>query len=167
MEEYLERLDEKIKEKGLRNFCVFPDLKTFKVIKKTQKQMVEIMKKNPEKYAGRHLAVVFLHVDLKRQKTTDSIFADTVFTTIIDIFEIYDDGDINKVSSGSWRLHLKYRPDDIINHPFKIKNLQKMINWTYNKKIESYSIFGMYYDEFEDRIKRLQKVYKKMDYTLD
>ena len=45
MTDYLKNLDEKIKEKGLRNFCVFPDLKTFKIIKKNQDQMVKLMKK--------------------------------------------------------------------------------------------------------------------------
>ncbi len=162
MTDYLKNLDEKIKEKGLRNFCVFPDLKTFKIIKKNQDQMVKLMKKTPEKYAGRHLAVVFIDVNFKGLKNNED-----VFTIVIDIFKIYDDGDINKVSSSSWRLHLKYRLEDIENHPFKIKNLQKLIDWTYNKKTLSHSIFGMYYDELEKDLKRLQKVYKKIDYTLD
>jgi len=162
MEEYLERLDEKIKEKGLRNFCVFPDLKTFKIIKKTGTQMEQIMKKNSEKYTGRHLAEITLDVDFKAFKKNED-----AFTIIIRICDIDSNGEINNFGSNCWQLYLKYRPNDIMNHPFKIKNLHKMIDWTYNKKTVSHSIFGMYYDEFEKDIKRLQKVYKKMDYTLD
>jgi len=162
MEEYLKKLDEKIKEKGLRNFCVFPDLKTFKIIKKNQEQISKIMKKNPEKYAGRHLAVVFIDINFKALKQNGD-----VFTIIIHIYKIYDDGETNIVASDNWKLHLKYRPENIEQHPFKIKNLQKLIDWTYNKKTMSHSIFGMYYDELDERIKRLQKIYKQIDYTLD
>ena len=162
MEEYLKKLDEKIKEKGLTHFCVFPDLKTFKIIKKNQDQMVKLMKKTPEKYAGRHLAVVFIDVTLKGLKNNED-----VFTIIIHIYKIYDNGDTNIVASDNWKLYLKYRQDDIEQHPFKIKNLQKLIDWTYNKKTLSHSIFGMYYNELDERIKRLQKIYKQIDYTLD
>jgi len=162
MTDYLKNLDEKIKEKGLRNFCVFPDLKTFKIIKKNQDQMVKLMKKNPEKYAGRHLATISLDVTLKGLKDNGD-----VFTIIIHIYKIYDNGDTNIVASDNWKLYLKYRQDDIEQHPFKIKNLHKLIDWTYNKKTLSHSIFGMYYDELEKDLKRLQKVYKKIDYTLD
>ena len=162
MTDYLKNLDEKIKEKGLRNFCVFPDLKTFKIIKKNQDQMVKLMKKTPEKYAGRHLAVVFIDVNFKGLKNNED-----VFTMIIRISKIDNDGEIEGFGSDSWRLFLKYRQDDIEQHPFKIKNLQKLIDWTYNKKTVSSSIFGMYYDELDERIKRLQKIYKQMDYTLD
>jgi hypothetical protein len=161
MADYLKNLDEKIKEKGLRNFCVFPDLKTFKIIKKNQDQMVQIMKKNPEKYAGRHLANIILDVKIKGLKNNEE-----VFTTIIYLSKINKEGNVD-ISSPGWRLFLKYRQDDIEQHPFKIKNLQKLIDWTYNKKTVSSSIFGMYYDELDERIKRLQKIYKQMDYTLD
>jgi len=162
MTDYLKNLDEKIKEKGLRNFCVFPDLKTFKIIKKNQDQMVKLMKKNPEKYAGRHLATISLDVTLKGLKNNED-----VFTMIIRISKIDNDGEIEGFGSDSWRLFLKYRQDDIEQHPFKIKNLQKLIDWTYNKKTITHSLFGMYYDELEKDLKRLQKVYKKIDYTLD
>ena len=90
-----------------------------------------------------------------------------MFTIIIHIYKIYDDGETNIVASDNWKLHLKYRPENIEQHPFKIKNLQKLIDWTYNKKTMSHSIFGMYYDELDERIKRLQKIYKQIDYTLD
>jgi len=160
MADYLKNLDEKIKEKGLRNFCVFPDLKTFKIIKKNQDQMIKIMKKNPDKYAGRYFAEVILDVKLRGLKNNEE-----VFTTIIYISKINKEGDID-ISSPGWRLFLKYRLEDIERHPFKIKNLQKLIDWTYNKKITT-KLFGMYYDEYEKNLNRLQKVYKKMDYTLD
>jgi hypothetical protein len=162
MTDYLKNLDEKIKEKGLRSFCVFPDLKTFKIIKKNQDQMVKLMKKNPEKYAGRHLAKISLDVNFKALKHNGD-----VFTMIIRISKIDNDGEIEGFGSDSWRLFLKYRQDDIEQHPFKIKNLQKLIDWTYNKKTITHSLFGMYYDELEKDLKRLQKVYKKIDYTLD
>jgi len=162
MEEYLKKLDEKIKEKGLTHFCVFPDLKTFKIIKKTDDQLIKIMKKNPEKYAGRHLAAITLDVKFKGLKNNGD-----VFTTIIRISKIDDDGEIKGFGSDSWRLFLIYRPNDIEKHPFKIKNLHKLVDWTYNKKTVTHSLFGMYYDELDERIRRLQKVYKQIDYTLD
>jgi len=161
MEEYLKKLDEKIKEKGLTHFCVFPDLKTFKIIKKTDDQLIKIMKKNPEKYAGRHFAKILLDVNFKELKRNGD-----VFTTIIHIYKINEYGEID-ISSKGWRLFLIYRPEDIEKHPFKIKNLHKLVDWTYNKKTVTHSLFGMYYDELEKDLKRLQKVYKKMDYTLD
>lgn len=150
MQEYLDSLKEAIKEKKMGQFCVFPDLKTFKIIKKSEKEMFKIMQEKPAKYAGRKLAVVTLSTDKTGFKDNDTIFA-----TDISIYTIYEDGKVGKVSGDGWRLLLKYLPEDLENHPFRMKSLERIIKIVYKRYVTSMFV-GMYYSDFEKSLERLK-----------
>ena len=48
MNEYLDILERMIETKNIQQFCVFPDVKPFKIIKKDKEEIIEIMKRNPK-----------------------------------------------------------------------------------------------------------------------
>jgi len=156
MNEYLQKLEETFVKKNIKQFCVFPDIKPFKIIKKDRSEMEEIMIKNPKKYAGRHLAAVFLYTAPHNFKRKDYIFS-----IGIQIFKIYEDGSINKSPYDSWSVTVKYMSDDLEKHPFKMETVEKLMNLVNKKYIKS-EVFSIYYDEFERRINDLKnKVNKK------
>lgn len=149
MEDYLNKLRETIFNKKLTQFCVFPDVSTFKIIKKDKAEIRKILKENPEKYAGRKIAVITL-------KTVPSGFKkkDYIFIIHIDVLIIYEDGSFNKRQDDSWGLSLKYLSEDLEKYPFSMKNLEKIIKLVYKRKITS-EFGGMYYDHFKKLLKNL------------
>lgn len=156
MDEYLKKLKETIKEKKLTQFCVFPDLKTFKIIKKNEPEILKIMKQNPEKYAGRDIAIITLQTSPDGFKKKKDIFSLSIY-----ISKIEDDGTLTENTRFISSLVILYREHELEKHPFKIKNLEKMIKWVHRRYIES-DFLGLYYDEVEKKIEVLKsRVNKK------
>ena len=155
MEDYLQKLSDMIESKNLKHFCVFPDEKTFKIIKEHRDDMKKIMKKNPKRYADRKLASVALNIRKSGFKDNKHIFSINT-----DIYEIYEDGGISKTPYDSWGLLLKYMPDDLEKHPFNMKSLEKIIKLVYKRQITS-QLFGITYKEFEEDIEKLKENRKK------
>ena len=60
MQDYLDKLERMIESENLYQFCVFPDVKPFKIIKKDKAEIKKVLKENPEKYANRKIAIVTL-----------------------------------------------------------------------------------------------------------
>jgi len=156
MEEYLKKLRETIKEKKLTQFSVLPDLKTFKIIKKNEPEIVKIMKQNPEKYAGRDIAIITLQTSPGGFKTKKDIFSLSIY-----IYRINNDGTLSGDTRFISKLNILYREHELEKHPFKIKNLEKMIKWVHRRYIES-DFLGLYYDEVEKKLEVLKsKINKK------
>jgi hypothetical protein len=149
MEDYLDKLERMIQSKNIEQFCVFPDVKPFKIIKKDKAEIKKVLKENPEKYSGRKVAIVTLKTDPKGFKKNDDIFS-----IGIGIYMIYEDGSFNKRQADSWGLLLKYMPEDLEKYPFSIKNLEKIVNLVYKGKIAS-EFGGMYYDHFKKLLKKM------------
>ena len=149
MEDYLDNLKKMIDSKNLEQFCVFPDVKPFKIIKKDKVEIKKVLKENPEKYSGRKVAIVTLKTDPKGFKKNDDIFSISV-----GIYIIYEDGSFNKRQDDSWGLLLRYLPEDLEKYPFSMKNLEKIVNLVYKRKIAS-EFGGMYYDHFKKLLKKM------------
>jgi hypothetical protein len=113
------------------------------------------MKKNPKKYAERKLAVIALHTTKSNFRDNSDIFAISIY-----IYEIYEDGGIDKTPYDSWGLLLKYMPDDLEKHPFNMKSLEKIIKLVYKRQITS-QLFGITYKEFEEDLEKLKENRKK------
>lgn len=152
MDEYLKTLQKVIDDKNINQFCVFPEQKTFKIIKKNKKEINEIFKANPDKYEGKFIAVITLGTLPKNLKRNDFIF-----TVAIDIYPINNG---KRDESRSWGLLLKYRPNELEEHPFKMKLIEKIVQWTYKKQVTS-GFDGLYYDEFQKKLDMLKNKYKK------
>jgi len=149
MEEYLKKLREKIHEKNIEQFAVFPDLKTFKIIKKKKAEIRKMLKEKPERYAGRKIAIISLIPRPSGFSQKDDIFAIDV-----EIYKIYDDGSIDRSSGDSWGLLLRYMPDDLEKYPFKMTSLEKIIKLVYKRKIVS-QLGGLYFKEFQSLLRKL------------
>jgi hypothetical protein len=155
MEDYLQKLSDIIESKNLTQFCVFPDEKTFKIIKKNKTNMRQEMKKNPKKYAERKIA--FVTPSIRKSGLKDK---EHIFSLSISIYEIYEDGGISKTPYDSWSLLLKYMPDDLEKHPFNMKSLEKIIKLVYKRQITS-QLFGITYKRFEEKLEELKENRKK------
>jgi hypothetical protein len=155
MEEYLIKLKKTIFDKDLEQFCVFPDLKTFKIIKKSEKEMVKIMKEKPEKYAGRQIAIILLQFFPDGFKKNKDVFGISIRVCLIE-----KNGSLTKNTRNISSLYIRYRPHELEKHPFKIKNLEKMIKWVQYRYVES-NFMGIFYDELEVKLDKLKELYTK------
>jgi len=138
-----------IETKNIEQFCVFPDVKPFKIIKKDKAEIKKVLKENPEKYADRKIAIVTLTPFPSGFKKKDFIFI-----IHIEVLIIYEDGSFNKRQDDSCGMSLKYMPEDLEKYPFSMKNLEKIVNLVYKRKITS-EFGGMYYDNFKKALKKM------------
>lgn len=144
MEDYLQKLSDMIESKNLRRFSVLPDEKTFKIIKKNSTEMKKMFKANPEKYKGRMLASIGLDAYPEGFKRKNDIFG-----IHVTIYRIHEDGSIDRYLGDSWLLYIKYLPEDLEKHPFKMKNVEKLIKLAYKRKVVTPSN-GVFYKRFEE-----------------
>jgi len=149
MDQYLDKLKIEIEKKNIKSFWAFCDLDDFKIIKKTKKEIIEKLKKNPKKYSDRNIANVQLIISKSGLKDND-----WVFSIKIKIYEINEDGLINQSSGDSWELSLKYTANNLTSKPFKFEDIEKLVDIV-NDKILLSSFDGIYYDQF---IKKLKKI---------
>jgi len=155
MEDYLNKLERMIESKNLQQFCVFPDVKPFKIIKKYGEEVEKMILKNPKKYAGRKLAIVFLNTNKRGFKEKKHIFSIGV-----SIYKIYNDGSIDQVPSDNWGFSLNYMPEDLEKHPFKMSNIEKIVKLV-DKKYLTSEFLGISYDRFEDKLNYIKEKYGK------
>ena len=151
MEDYLNKLERMIESKNLQQFCVFPDVKPFKIIKKPIPEMVKIMKENPDKYADREIVVVRLNTDKSGFKLKEYIFSLSITN-----YQIYENGRINKTSNDSWGVSIYYMPDDLEKHPFKMRNIEKIIKLVNKGDLRS-DFSGFTYNQFEKQLEYIKK----------
>jgi len=151
MQDYLDKLERMIESKKLNDFCVFPDVKPFKIIKKPISEMVKIMRENPDKYADREIVVVRLDTNKSGFKSKGYIFMVSVTN-----YQIYEDGRINKKHNDSWGISINYMADDLEKHPFKMRNIEKIIKLV-NKGDLTSDITGVSYNQFEKKLEYIKK----------
>jgi len=151
MDEYLDKLEEIIEKKNIKEFCVFPDVKPFKIVKKPISEMVKIMKDNPAKFGNRDIVVVKLHTRKNGFKLKDYIFSVSITN-----YGIYEDGRINKKHNDSWGVSIYYMPDDLEKHPFKMRNIEKIISMVHKGDITS-EFGGLTYAQFEKKLEYIKK----------
>lgn len=159
MDEYLKKLGDTLETKNINRFAVFPDVSPFKIIKpkrgRIKTEVSELFLKNPKKYGGSFVAIIGLDVYPNGFKEKNEIF-----DIHITIYRIHENGTIDKYLGDSWILYIKYLPDDLENHPFKMKDVEKFIKLAYKRKILSSSM-GMFYKEFEKKYNKLKEDKKK------
>ena len=151
MQDYLDKLEQMIEIKKLNNFCVFPDVKPFKIIKKPISEMVKIMRENPDKYADRDIVVVRLNTRKSGFKLKEYIFSLSITN-----YSIYENGRINKTSNDSWGVSIYYLPENLEKHPFKMRNIEKMIKLVHKGDLTS-DFSGFTYDQFEKQLEYIKK----------
>ena len=150
MDEYLDILKNMIDSKNIQQFCVFPDVKPFKIIKKESDEIKEVIKKNPKKYAGRRVAVITLYVKKDGLKKNKDIFSISISVSNID-----DKGNVGKTSKDTWRVSIRYMADDLEKHPFKMTTVEKLVKLVDKKLIVS-DFGGISYQRLEEKLENIR-----------
>jgi len=150
MEDYLNNLKKMIDSKNIDQFSVFPDVKPFKIIKKGRTEIKEVIKKNPKKYAGKRVAVVSLYVKKDGLKNNKDIFSIGITVSNID-----DEGNVGKYSKDNWLILIKYMPDDLENHPFKMTTVEKLVKLV-DKKLILSDFGGISYKQLEEDLENIR-----------
>jgi len=150
MNEYLDILERMIETKNIQQFCVFPDVKPFKIIKKDRDEIKEVIKKNPKKYAGRRVAVVSLVVNKDGLKNNKNVFSIGIAVNNID-----DEGNVGKYSKDTWRVSIRYMADDLEKHPFKMTTVEKLVKLVDKKLIVS-DFGGISYQRLEEKLENIR-----------
>ena len=158
-ESYLSKLKKSIEENNISDFYVLipPEgLEKFNIIKTTLSELRTEFKNNPKKYKGYKLAGVALMFSPRKNIKPD----DWVFCIRINIYLINNEGKIDTSIHDTWGFLLNYTENDINTHHFKMKDVEKLVTLVSEKKLLT-GFFGIFYDEFLNRIKKLKKKHKK------
>lgn len=131
MDEYLRTLKETLEEKQLNDFWVLPHRAQFKPIKGyTRKQIEKWLRGKAAHYGGKHIAHVNIGV-FDRNLGTGKMVA---FVSIL-MFEIREDGEINKPGVMGWGAMVNYYEKDIEMRRLLMKDVKQMIDLCYRKKL--------------------------------
>ena len=89
---------------------------------------------NVQKYAGRRMAKIYVlfrpRIDFGKVKPED-----TIFTIMIKVFAVSDDGPINTSIADVWSLIIWYTSAELLSNKFSIAELTQMIKIAASKKI--------------------------------
>ena len=132
--EFFDKLCKMLEEKHLKSFWLPCDVKTFKPITgKSTPEIHQMLKEKKSIYGGRKIAAVSLNTT-KRNKI--------IFSVKISIFEIEEDGTINRKEYSNWGLKYNYHIEDMLVFKFTITNIMKLIHLCANKIIRNDSLNG-------------------------
>jgi len=160
MDKVLDKLEKTIKTKKLGWFIVFPNDEKFKPIKdKSMEEVIEKLKKDPDEYVGELISIVTLNVNKQGHKSKTILFDRAVFTVGVLTYKINKDCEISKKSHEQVQFMVSYTLEELKEHPFKLKNLEKLVYLAANEEIIS-DIFGITYTRFLEQLEKLKKKYK-------
>ena len=163
METYFFKLKDKLEEKELKDFWIFPDRSDFKPIKNTtRKQIQSYLKGKVRYYAGKKIANVY--TTFRSRINFDNIIEDNwIYTLNIIIFDISEDGNIDTNISDSRSLTIVYNKKELAENHFSIKELEIMIKMASDGIITtgagsiSYKTLIRYYSDFLKKQRNPQK----------
>ena len=149
MEEYLQKVKDRLEEKKLGKFWIFPDKATFKPLSVTEKQMTDKIASNLTKYEGRKIANVRMYVDTTSKTIKEN---GPVISVAIGVFTITNNGELSPKGGGAITVH--YHPSDLEIRKFTTKDLFQFTKLCADKVIRSDPIGGI---TLENLLKRLKK----------
>ena len=164
IETYFFKLKDKLEEKELDDFWIFPDRSDFKPIKNTTKKQIQSYLKGKVKYyAGKKIANVYT-IFRPRINFNNIKEEDWIYTIKITIFEISEEGNIDTSISDSWDLNIVYNKKELEDNHFSIKELDIMIKVVSDRNIMT-DIGGMSYSSWIRSYNNLLKKQRKSSKT--
>jgi len=167
IETYFFKLKDKLEEKGLDDFWIFPDRTDFKPIKnKSRKQIQSYLKGKVRYYAGKKIANVYT-IFRPRINFNNIKEEDWIYTIKITIFEISEEGNIATNLGDSWDLNIVYNKKELSDNHFSIKELDIMIKMASDDEITSdlggitYSTWIRSYSDFLKKQRKSSKTNSK------
>ena len=164
IETYFFKLKDKLEEKELNDFWIFPDRSDFKPIKNTTKKQIQsYLKKNVRYYAGKKIANVY--TTFRSKINFDNITEkDIIYRLNITIFDISEDGNIDTNISDSRSLTIVYNKKELAENHFSIKELEIMIKIASEEQIRT-DINGISYSSWIRSYSNLLKKQRKNSKT--
>ena len=167
IETYFFKLKDKLEEKGLDDFWIFPDRSDFKPIKNTTKKQIQsYLKEKVRYYAGKKIANVY--TTFRSIINFDNISEnDIIYKINIMIFEISEEGNIDTNFGDSWDLIIVYNKKELAENHFSIKELEIMIKMASDEIITtgagsiSYNTWIRYYSDFLKKQRKSSKTNSK------
>ncbi len=134
IKDYFITLNEIISEKKLDNFWIICGQKEFKPIHIPRKKIEKIIKEKAKDYRGKYLAnIKLLFQPIKDWDKLDS--NEWIFTVIIHIYKVSDDGLINTSIYDVWESNIFYNKKELNENHFTFNELMEMIRMAYKRKI--------------------------------
>ncbi len=160
IETYFFKLKDKLEEKKLDDFWIFPDRSDFKPIKNTTKKQIQsYLKKNVRYYAGKKIANVYTtfrsRINFNNIKEDDIIYKINII-----ICEISEDGNIDTNFGDSWDLIIVYNKKELAENHFSIKELEIMIKIASEEQIRT-DLNGISYSSWIRSYSNLLKKQRK------
>lgn len=157
IQEYLDQLEERLKEKGHHGFWTFPDRTGFKKIVATTNKIEKMLNKDPDKYIDRQIAeyVILFHQNKKSDTMHQS--SGMYLSMAIRIYDIKEkDGklvlDLDRECDIAWTI------DDFKISKFSFKLIEKFMKPLAEKKTSCVSILGKPLKFVIERYKKDAKV---------
>ena len=164
IETYFFKLKDKLEEKELKDFWIFPDRSDFKPIKNTtRKQIQTYLKEKVRYYAGKKIANVYTTFR-PRINFNNITEEDFIYRLNIIIFEISEDGNIDTNIADSWRLIIIYNKKELTENHFSIKELDIMIKMASERKIIT-DLGGITYNKWIHNYNNVLKKQRKNSKT--
>lgn len=156
MDEYLQKLADLIETKDMERFWILCDRSDFKPIRKSKSDIKTMLKEKKNHYKGKKIAYISLYCNLKAIKD-QSLKA---FVITIHIYEINDNGEIDKTGFDTWGLVINYKLEDLGKRKFKIKDLETLMRLCAEKNVRSEILNGI---SFTNLMKKLDKLNIDLD----
>jgi hypothetical protein len=164
IETYFFKLKDKLEEKQLKDFWIFPDRSDFKPIKNTtRKQIQSYLKEKVRYYAGKKIANVYttFRPRINFNNITEDDF---IYRLNIIIFEISEDGSIDTNIGDSWDLIIIYNKKELAENHFSLKELDIMIKMASERKIIT-DLGGITYNKWIHNYNNVLKKQRKNSKT--
>ena len=149
MEEYFNKLKDKIKEKKLNEFWILSDRSDFKPIKTTnEKSIKKMLKDKSQYYKNKHICNVKLifKSNIKFSKIDEE---EWIFSIVIDVYNIDEDGKLDNDDISL--LTIYYDANDLINNKFTLAELNEMIGIATDRKVVT-DLTGIKYSSYIKKI---------------
>ncbi len=181
--ENLDDLKEKLKDKGReKGFWVIASRKDFKPIvleetvkDKTVKKTVvsineiknDVLEDKEQYFRNKKLAYIniwilpyiFKDTEKYSDENINKIKDNIICGITVDIYEVNDDGEIDKKSSDHWRCTVNFTVDDLTKHKLKFTDAEVIMRQVAEKLVRTVSFGGI---DFKDYVKVLKKNIKNL-----
>lgn len=152
LEEYLENLHEKLRERQLTSFWVMADRKDFKVIKMERKEIETYLKENVQHYRNKRIAWIRCYVQPNNLKK-ENMF---VMSIKVMIAEISEDGEIDRGHNSTYGLCVNFYPTDFPKMKFSLKLVESLLRLAAAKKkkqVQTDPLNGLSYEDFKEKLR--------------
>lgn len=162
IENYYNKLKEKINDKELNDFWVLCNKTDFKPFQKnvSKTAIKKLIKEDIDNFSKKYLANI--SIVFKPKINFDKIKPDDKILTIkIYIYLVSKDGKIDTSIADTWSLTIHYSLNELENNKFSMTELDKMVESVRKKKVISDLVGISYTDWINNKKKSIKRSSKK------